>query len=96
MATIEYKFSDGHIEEIEVTEEFKAAYEFELAREKARYWKIYRQKEREGIPTATIGHWIKLWMTVSITQRKTILWNRYWKRSKSANSDEGNDFRHMS
>ena len=39
MATIEYKFSDGHIEEIEVTEEFKAAYEFELAREKARYWK---------------------------------------------------------
>lgn len=53
MATIEYKFSDGHIEEIEVTEEFKEAYEFELAREKARYWKIYRQKERAAIPT---GH----------------------------------------
>ncbi|MBO5046122.1 MAG: hypothetical protein J6C93_04545 [Clostridia bacterium] len=33
MATIEYKFSDGHIEEIEVTEEFKEAYEFELVLE---------------------------------------------------------------
>lgn len=26
MATIEYKFSDGHIEEIEVTEEFAKQY----------------------------------------------------------------------
>lgn len=49
MATIEYKFSDGHIEEIEVTEEFKEAYEFELAREKARYWKEMKQKERAGL-----------------------------------------------
>ena len=47
MATIEYKFSDGHIEEIEVTEEFKAAYEFELAREKARYWKR-RKRANDG------------------------------------------------
>lgn len=53
MAKIIYTFSDGHTEEIEVTEEFKAAYEFELAREGAQYWKQYRQKERAGIPT---GH----------------------------------------
>ena len=52
MATIEYKFSDGHIEEIEVTEEFKDAYEFELAREKARYWKEMKQKERAGLRCA--------------------------------------------
>lgn len=53
MAKILYTFSGGHEEEIEVTEEFKVAYEFELAREKARYWKQYRQKERAGLPT---GH----------------------------------------
>lgn len=52
MAKILYTFSGGHEEEIEVTEEFKTAYEFELAREKARYWKQYRQKERAGIPTS--------------------------------------------
>ena len=52
MAIIKYTFADGHTEEIEVTEEFKRAYEFEETRAKARYWKEYRQKQRAGIPTA--------------------------------------------
>lgn len=49
MATINYQFSDGHYEEIEVTEEFKREYEFLLVQERARYWKIKKQKQRAGL-----------------------------------------------
>lgn len=49
MATIHYQFSDGHFEEIEVTEEFKREYEFLLVQEKAQYWKIKKQKQRAGL-----------------------------------------------
>lgn len=85
MATIEYKFSDGHIEEIEVTEEFKEAYEFELAREKARYWKIYRQKERAGIPTGHDWSLDKIMDDGINYAAKNNPLESYWKRRKSAN-----------
>ncbi len=49
MATINYQFLDGHYEEIEVTEEFKREYEFLLVQERARYWKIKKQKQRAGL-----------------------------------------------
>lgn len=49
MAKINYQFSDGHYEEIEVTEEFKREYEFLLVQERARYWKIKKQKQRAGL-----------------------------------------------
>lgn len=49
MATINYKFADGHFEEIEVTEEFKREYEFLLIQENAQYWKIKKQKQRAGL-----------------------------------------------
>lgn len=49
MTTINYQFSDGHFEEIEVTEEFKREYEFLLVQEKAQYWKIKKQKQRAGM-----------------------------------------------
>ncbi len=49
MATINYQFSDGHYEEIEVTEEFKREYEL-LERKGLRWrWKIKQQKYRAGI-----------------------------------------------
>lgn len=48
--TINYQFSDGHFEEIEVTEEFKKEYEFMLVQEQALYWKIKKQKQRAGFP----------------------------------------------
>ena len=49
MATIHYQFSDGHYEEIEVTEEFKLEYEFLLIQERALYWKEMQQKYRAGM-----------------------------------------------
>lgn len=49
MTTIHYQFSDGHFEEIEVTEEFKREYEFLLVQERALYWKEMQQKYRAGI-----------------------------------------------
>lgn len=49
MATINYKFADGHFEEIEVTEEFKREYEFLLVQEKVQEWKIKKQKLRAGM-----------------------------------------------
>lgn len=49
MAKINYQFSDGHWEEIECSDEFKQEYEFLLIREKARYWKIKKQKQRAGL-----------------------------------------------
>lgn len=49
MTTIRYRFADGHFEEIEVTEEFKRQYEFLLVQERARHWKIKKQKERAGL-----------------------------------------------
>lgn len=52
MATLTYRFSDGHYEEIECTEEFKHEYEFMLVQEKAAYWKEMKQKERAGLRCA--------------------------------------------
>ena len=49
MATINYQFSDGHFEEIEVTEEFKQEYELLERQDLRRYWKIKQQKYRAGI-----------------------------------------------
>ncbi|MBD5100727.1 MAG: hypothetical protein HDT29_05645 [Clostridiales bacterium] len=49
MATINYQFSDGHFEEIEVTEEFKREYEFLLIQERALHWKEMQQKYRAGM-----------------------------------------------
>lgn len=49
MATISYKFADGHAEEIEVTEEFKKEYEFLLVQEYARDRKELQQKYRAGL-----------------------------------------------
>lgn len=49
MATIHYQFADGHFEDIEVTEEFKREYEFLEIQERARYWKIKKQKQRAGL-----------------------------------------------
>lgn len=49
MATIRYTFSDGHTEEVEVTEEFKREYDFLLVREQAPHWKEMKQKERAGL-----------------------------------------------
>lgn len=49
MATINYKFADGHFEEIEVTEEFKREYEFLLVQERALHWKEMQQKHRAGL-----------------------------------------------
>lgn len=46
MATITYKFADGHTEEIVVSEEFKAAYEELDKQEKRYYWKTNKQKTR--------------------------------------------------
>ena len=49
MAKINYQFSDGHYEEIEVTEAFKQEYEY-LDRQELRYKaKIKQQKYRAGI-----------------------------------------------
>lgn len=49
MATINYQFSDGHFEEIEVTEDFKREYEFLLIQERALHWKEMQQKYRAGM-----------------------------------------------
>lgn len=49
MATINYQFSDGHYEEIEVTEDFKREYELLERQDLRRYWKIKQQKYRAGI-----------------------------------------------
>lgn len=49
MATITYKFADGHPEEIEVSEEIKAAYEELDKQEKRYYWKTNKQKARAGL-----------------------------------------------
>lgn len=49
MATINYQFSDGHYEEIEVTEDFKREYEQLERQDLRRYWKIKQQKYRAGI-----------------------------------------------
>lgn len=49
MPTIHYQFADGHYEDIEVTEEFKREYEFLAIQERARYWKIKKQKQRAGL-----------------------------------------------
>lgn len=49
MPKLNYQFSDGHYEEIEVTEEFKREYEFLIVQERARYWKEMQQKYRAGI-----------------------------------------------
>ena len=49
MATIRYQFADGHFEDIEVTEEFKREYEFLEIQERARYWKIKKQKQRADL-----------------------------------------------
>lgn len=49
MATINYQFSDGHYEEIEVTEDFKREYEFLLVQERALRWKEMQQKYRAGM-----------------------------------------------
>lgn len=49
MATINYQFSDGHYEEIEVTEEFATQYEQLERQELRRSWKIKQQKYRAGI-----------------------------------------------
>lgn len=49
MATIYYQFSDGHFEEIEVTEDFKREYEFILVQERALHWKEMQQKYRAGM-----------------------------------------------
>lgn len=49
MAKINYQFSDGHYEEIEVTEEFKREYEFLLVQERALHWKEMQQKYRAGM-----------------------------------------------
>lgn len=46
MATITYKFADSHTEEVEVSEEFKTAYEELEKQEKRYYWKINKQKTR--------------------------------------------------
>lgn len=49
MATIHYQFSDGHYEEIEVTEEFKREYDLLERQDLRQYWKIKQQKYRAGI-----------------------------------------------
>lgn len=49
MTTISYKFADGHVEEIEVTEEFKKEYEFLLVQEYARDRRELQQKYRAGL-----------------------------------------------
>lgn len=49
MATITYKFADGHAEEVEVSEEFKTAYEELEKQEKRYYWKTNKQKARAGL-----------------------------------------------
>lgn len=49
MATITYKFADEHTEAVEVSEEFKAAYEELDKQEKRYYWKTNKQKQRAGL-----------------------------------------------
>lgn len=49
MTTITYKFADGHTEEVEVSEEFQAAYEELDKQEKRYYWKTNKQKLRAGL-----------------------------------------------
>lgn len=49
MVTITYKFADGHTEEVEVSEEFKTAYEELEKQEKRYYWKMNKQKARAGL-----------------------------------------------
>ena len=49
MPKINYQFSDGHYEEIEVTEEFKREYELLERQSLRRYWKIKQQKYRAGM-----------------------------------------------
>lgn len=49
MATITYKFADGHIEDVDVSEEFKAAYKEFEKKEKRYYWKTNKQKTRAGL-----------------------------------------------
>lgn len=49
MATITYKFADGRTEELEVSEELKAAYEELDKQEKRYYWKTNKQKQRAGL-----------------------------------------------
>ena len=49
MATITYKFADGHTEEVEVSEKFKTAYEELEKQEKRYYWKMNKQKARAGL-----------------------------------------------
>lgn len=46
MSTINYKFADGHVEDIEVSEEFKREYELLLVQEQAQKWKIKKQRQR--------------------------------------------------
>lgn len=49
MATITYKFADGHTATVEVSEELKAVYEELDKQEKRYYWKTYKQKQRAGL-----------------------------------------------
>ena len=49
MAKNNYQFSDGHYEEIEVTEEFKYEYDLLERQDLRRYCKIKQQKYRAGI-----------------------------------------------
>lgn len=49
MATISYKCADGHMEQVEVSEEFKTAYEELEKQEKRYYWKTNKQKARAGL-----------------------------------------------
>lgn len=46
MSTINYKFADGHVEDIKVSEEFKREYELLLVQEQAQKWKIKKQRQR--------------------------------------------------
>lgn len=46
MSTINYKFADGHVEDIEVSEKFKREYELLLVQEQAQKWKIKKQRQR--------------------------------------------------
>lgn len=49
MATITYKFADGHTATVEVSEELKAVYEELDKQEKRYYWKTNKQKARAGL-----------------------------------------------
>ena len=49
MAIINYKFADGHCEEIEVTEDFKREYEKIDAQERSQIRKELQQKYRAGM-----------------------------------------------